>query len=199
MDTEHDSQGDQAAEPGVPQAVGFGEQGAQQRKAFFTHLPHPHIARRKKEGPVRRIDQMDRSGPFARLNSRVAIIITVAVGSMWCAYLFTLIALVSLPAALATRDKIVIISWIAQTFLQLVLLPIIIVGQNIQGAASDKRAQQTYDDAEAVLHEALQIQQHLTAQDAQLLAQGKRLEDIIAALQKAYPTTTGGAAAATAD
>ncbi len=88
MDTEHDSQGDQAAEPGVPQAVGFGEQGAQQRKAFFTHLPHPHIARRKKEGPVRRIDQMDRSGPFARLNSRVAIIITVAVGSMWCAYLF---------------------------------------------------------------------------------------------------------------
>ncbi len=199
MDTEHDSQGDQAAEPGVPQAVGFGEQGAQQRKAFFTHLPHPHIARRKKEGPVRRIDQMDRSGPFARLNSRVAIIITVAVGSMWCAYLFTLIALVSLPAALATRDKIVIISWIAQTFLQLVLLPIIIVGQNIQGAASDKRAQQTYDDAEAVLHEALQIQQHLTAQDAQLLAQGKRLEDIIAALQKAYPTITGGAAAATTD
>jgi len=196
MGIEHETQRDRAAEPGAPQLVGSSDKG-QQHGAFFTHIPHPHIVRRKQQGPVRRIDQMDKSGPFARLNSRVAIIITVAVGSMWCAYLFTLIALVSLPAALATRDKIVIISWIAQTFLQLVLLPIIIVGQNIQGAASDKRAQQTYDDAEAVLHEALQIQQHLTAQDAQLLAQGKRLEDIIAALGKAYPTTTGGAASAT--
>ncbi len=197
MDTEHDSQGDQAAEPGAPQPVGSGNQESQQHGAFFTHIPHPHIARRKKEGPVKVVDQMDKSGPFARFNSRVAIIITVAVGSMWCAYLFTLIALVSLPAALATRDKIVIISWIAQTFLQLVLLPIIIVGQNIQGAASDKRAQQTYDDAEAVLHEALQIQQHLAAQDAQLLVQGKRLEDIIAALGRSYPTSSGSVAATT--
>jgi len=196
MDTEHETQ---AADQGAPQPVGSGEQGKQQHGAFFTHIPHPHIARRKQQGPVKRVDQMDRSGPFARFNSRVAIIITVAVGSMWCAYLFTLIALVSLPAALATRDKIIIISWIAQTFLQLVLLPIIIVGQNIQGATSDKRAQQTYDDAEAVLHEALQIQQHLAAQDAQLGAQGKRLEEIIAALQRAYPTATGGAAAATTE
>ena len=59
-----------------------------------------------------------------------------------------------------------IISWIAQTFLQLVLLSIIIVGQTIQSASSDKRATDTYEDAEAVLHEALQIQQHLQAQDA---------------------------------
>ncbi len=197
MDAEHETQRDQAAESGAPQPVGSTDRGEQQHGAFFSHVPHPRIARRKQEGPIKRVDQMDRSGPFARFNSRVAIIITVAVGSMWCAYLFTLIALVSLPAALATRDKIIIISWIAQTFLQLVLLPIIIVGQNIQGAASDKRAQQTYDDAEAVLHEALQIQQHLAAQDAQLGVQGKRLEDIIAALAKAYPTTTGGAAATT--
>jgi len=199
MDTEHETQAYQAAGQGAAQPVGSPDQGEQQHGALFTHVPHPRIARRKQEGPVKRVDQMDRSGPFARFNSRVAIIITVAVGSMWCAYLFTVIALVSLPAALATRDKIVIISWIAQTFLQLVLLPIIIVGQNIQGAASDKRAQQTYDDAEAVLHEALQIQQHLAAQDAQLGAQGKRLEDIIAALAKAYPTTTGGATSATTD
>jgi hypothetical protein len=58
------------------------------------------------------------------------------------------------------------VAWIAQTFLQLVLLPIIIVGQNIQAAASDKRAEDTYKDAEAVLHEAVEIQKHLAAQDA---------------------------------
>ena len=87
---------------------------------------------------------------------------------MWCAYLFTLLALVSLPAALKSGSKIIIVAWIAQTFLQLVLLPIIIVGQNVQAAASDKRAEETYKDAEAVLHEAMQIQEHLAAQDAAL-------------------------------
>ncbi|HVA61586.1 MAG TPA: hypothetical protein VNG13_13780 [Mycobacteriales bacterium] len=111
-----------------------------------------------------------RSNPLARFNTKFGLLITVAVGSMWCAYLFTLIALVSLPAALKTHDKIVIVSWIAQTFLQLVLLPIIIVGQNVQAAASDKRAEDTYNDADAVLHTALEIQKHLEAQDAALMA-----------------------------
>jgi Na+-driven multidrug efflux pump len=89
----------------------------------------------------------------------------VAVGTMWCAYLFTVLALISLPAAWQSHDKIIIVAWIAQTFLQLVLLPIIIVGQNVQAAASDQRGEDTYKDAEAVLHEALQIQAHLQAQD----------------------------------
>src|SRR5258708_10874381 len=78
--------------------------------------------------------------PMVRFNSRLAVLITRSVGSMWCAYLFTLIALISLPAALNSHDPIIIVSWIAQTFLQLVLLPIIIVGQNVQAAASDARA-----------------------------------------------------------
>jgi hypothetical protein len=63
---------------------------------------------------------------------------------------------------------LIIVAWIAQTFLQLVLLPVIIVGQNIQAAASDKRAEDTYRDADAVLHEAMQIQKHLEAQDAEI-------------------------------
>ncbi len=66
------------------------------------------------------------------------------------------------------RQQIIIVAWIAQTFLQLVLLPIIIVGQNVQAVAADARSQATYDDAVAVLEEAKQIQQHLAAQDAVL-------------------------------
>ncbi len=97
------------------------------------------------------------------------MLVTVAVGTMWCAYLFTLLALVSLPAALRSHNSLIMVAWIAQTFLQLVLLPIIIVGQNVQAAASDQRAEDTYRDAEAVLHEALQIQAHLRAQDDVLL------------------------------
>jgi hypothetical protein len=69
---------------------------------------------------------------------------------MWCAYLFAAIALISLPAAIQNGTA-TIISWIAQTFLQLVLLSIIMVGQKVAAAASDKQAEQTYKDAEAIL------------------------------------------------
>lgn len=187
---------DQSAQ-GLPSAVQVsGSDGAQPNaiSQFFCHVPHPHIAKRKREGPVKIADQMDRSSPLARLNSRLALFITVAVGSMWAAYLFTILAFVSFPSAISSGNTIVIVAWIAQTFLQLVLLPVIIVGQNIQGAASDKRAEQTYHDAEAVLHEALQIEQHLCAQDAELHIQAQRLQDIIATLQKAYPAIVGGTA-----
>jgi hypothetical protein len=87
---------------------------------------------------------------------------------MWCAYAFAALALVSLPAAILSRNPVVLVSWISQTFLQLVLLIIIIVGQNVLAAASDKRAEATYEDADAVLHTALQIQDHLVAQDAEI-------------------------------
>ena len=78
---------------------------------------------------------------MGRINTRLAVGITKIVGSMWCAYVFALLALVSLPAAIRSHDPIIIVAWIAQTFLQLVLLPIIIVGQNVQAAASDARAE----------------------------------------------------------
>ena len=87
---------------------------------------------------------------------------------MWCAYLFAALALVSLPQAI-NGGTATLVAWIAQTFIQLVLLSIIMVGQKIAGEATDKRAIETYNDAEAVLHEALQIQQHLAAQDAILV------------------------------
>jgi hypothetical protein len=87
---------------------------------------------------------------------------------MWCAYAFAALAIVSLPAAIASGNPVLIVSWISQTFLQLVLLSIIIVGQNVLAAASDKRAEATYQDADAVLHTALQIQDHLAAQDGEI-------------------------------
>jgi len=85
-----------------------------------------------------------------RLNTRVAVRITNTVGSMWCAYAFALLALVSLPSALRSHDAIIIVAWIAQTFLQLVLLPIIIVGQNVQAASSDARAEADHATLNAV-------------------------------------------------
>jgi len=131
--------------------------------SLYDHVPHPWHEQRKQAGPVRS------DGARTGLNGRIGLRITTGVGTMVCAYLFCVLALISLPAALTSGSVIVIVSWVAQTFLQLVLLPVIIVGQNIQAAAADKRSEQTYNDAEAVLHEALEIQRHLEAQD-QVLA-----------------------------
>jgi hypothetical protein len=132
---------------------------------LYTYIPHPHILRRKQQAPMSAADMHQHDSAVNRFNSILAIKITSAVGTMWCAYAFAVLAFVSLPAAVSGGTP-TLISWIAQTFLQLVLLSIIIVGQKVAGDASDKRAMDTYNDAEAILHEALQVQEHLAAQDA---------------------------------
>jgi len=140
--------------------------------SLYKEIRHPHLEERALRGPVKVVDQYAElsKGRFSRLDVWLAVKITAIVGTMICAYLFTILALISLPSALKTGQLIIIIAWIAQTFLQLVLLPIIIVGQNVQAAAADKRAEQTYEDADAILHDALEIQKHLQAQDLALEA-----------------------------
>lgn len=137
------------------------------RMGLYEHVPHPHVARRKETGPVKVRDQLKRDSWYKRVNARIAVWVTVGVGSMTCAWLFAILAFAGLPAALKPGN-IGFLFWFSSDLLQLTLLSVIIVGQNIQAQAADKRAEQTYQDAEAVLHEALQIQQHLAAQDAVL-------------------------------
>lgn len=79
-----------------------------------------------------------------KLNQRIAQKITSAIATMWCAYLFAAIALISLPTAIKSGDIIVIVSWIAQTFLQLVLLSIIMVGQNVQSKSVEQKIDETH-------------------------------------------------------
>ena len=134
----------------------------------YRHYIHPRT-KAVLEGETRPTKVNDhrvqgKSG-FARFNARVGLMITLGVGTMICAYIFAIIALISLPSAIKSHNLTIIIACISSNFLQLVLLPVIIVGQNIQAAASDKRAEDTYKDAEAVLHEAIEIQKHLAAQD----------------------------------
>jgi hypothetical protein len=144
---------------------------------LFEYVQHPHVGLRGETGPPKVAEAaaaLHGPGPIGRFNAKVGLKITMIVGTMWTAYLFTLLTLVSAPAALKTGDKIIIVAWIAQTFLQLVLLPIIIVGQNVQAVAADARSLATYNDASAVLEEAKQIQAHLKVQDdaiQQILAQ----------------------------
>jgi hypothetical protein len=104
------------------------------------------------------------------------MIITGAVGTMWCAYLFAIIAFISFPEAIRGGTS-TLISWIAQTFLQLVLLSVIMVGQAVSARASDKQAEQTYKDTEALLKLQDEIHRLIKINNAQT-------EEIHAALLK---------------
>lgn len=126
----------------------------------FLHL---RLKERALHGP--HVTDKERVG----LNGRIAVLITNTVGTMWCAYVFAGIALISLPEAI--RGGVApLIAWVAQTFLQLVLLSVIMVGQKVSAAASDKQALQTYNDAEALLkiqdevHQLIQLNNDLTAE-----------------------------------
>jgi hypothetical protein len=150
----------------------------------YVHVPHPHTLERleHRDHPVNTKD-VARAKASTRFNCWLAIKITDGVGTMWCAYVFAALALLGLRPALKPGGE-GLIAWIAQTFLQLVLLSIIIVGQNIAAAASDQRSESTYKDAEAILSEALQIQEHLKAQDDQLT-------EALQALAKSNESTNG--------
>jgi hypothetical protein len=110
-------------------------------------------ARRHRPRLVRSSDvhaQVHGGGPAGRFNTWLAVRVTRTVGTMWVAYLFAALALISLPAAIATHDVIIIVAWVAQTFLQLILLPIIMVGQNVIQAANDARAEADHETLSAV-------------------------------------------------
>jgi len=142
--------------------------------SLYEHIPHPHVHARRAAGPVKVADQHHTGNAMARINTKIAIGITKVVGSMWCAYAFGLMDLFSLPAAIRGGSA-TLVAWIAQTFLQLVLLSIIMVGQNVQADAADKRAEATYHDVSVLLHENAQLQAHLVAQDRLLTKVAEKL------------------------
>jgi hypothetical protein len=129
-------------------------------------------------------------------NAKLAVILTRCVGSMACAYVFCLVALVSLPAILIEAGAIhrtavpnfltkpgliLIVAWVAQTFLQLVLLSVIMVGQSVQSAASDARSEKEFSDTEFIMD---QVNEHT---DGGLKLILERLDAIEARLQAAKP------------
>ena len=144
----------------------------------FVHVRDPHIEKRKETGAPKRRDVL------GGINDKIALVLTTAVGTMWCAYAFAILALMVVPQAIQ-GGLLTFVQWVSQTFIQLVMLSVIMVGQGILGKASDKRSEMTYKDAEATFHEAEQIQQHLKAQDEAINAILDRLEKLEEKLTKA--------------
>jgi uncharacterized membrane protein len=151
----------------------------------FVHHPHPHTEQRKLQPPPKIADQ------HIGLNGRIGAAITRRVGTMWAVYLafvFMVSWMVLAGFVWGPLHKIDPYPFAFLLFLgnivQLLLMFVIMVGQQVLGAASDKRAVVTYQDAEAILHECLQMQEHLTAQDGALERTLQRLENLEASMRK---------------
>lgn len=159
--------------------------------SLYEHVPHPRIEARRAERPPQAADE--RIG----FNGRLGAAITRAVGTMWAFY----IAAVFMGLWMILSELRVIrfdpypfaFLLFLGNIVQLLLMFVIMVGQQVLGVAADKRAVQTYKDAEAILHECVQLQEHLQAQDEALERIIGRVETVMAAGADG-PAAVGGSA-----
>jgi hypothetical protein len=122
-----------------------------------------------------------------RFNLWLAEKITSGVATMWCAYIFAGIALISLPKALQSGDSIVIVAWIAQTFLQLVLLSIIMVGQKVQSASVEQKIDETHTASLAEFELAKEARLNAALELAELKEISREMQALILEVHKKLP------------
>jgi hypothetical protein len=123
--------------------------------------------------------QVHGAGALGQFNTWLAVTITKSVGTMWAAYIFTLIAVGGAVAVITNNAFLTALSvLISQTFLQLVLLPIIIVGQNVISASQDARAEADHLTL-TTLH-AINVQQlKMLEQQGKMLQQQREILDLL--------------------
>jgi DNA integrity scanning protein DisA with diadenylate cyclase activity len=124
---------------------------------------------------------MDRINAF---NRRIAEKITSVVSTMWAAYLFAAIALISLPSALKSGDTLTIVDWVAQTFLQLVLLSIIMVGQQRSSEKVTTEIDETHAAALAEFEYAKEARALAQQELAEITKMSKEIHAILKNIEK---------------
>jgi hypothetical protein len=137
--------------------------------AIARESPTQHVPRHVKTKEV--AAHVHGSGPIGRANARLAVLVTKSVGTMYCAYVFAVIAFVALPSAIQQGSPTVLVNWVSSNFLQLVLLPIIIVGQNVISATQDRRAEAD--------HETLTALHQMNVQQLQILKGQEKILELL--------------------
>src|SRR5215469_11899796 len=139
-------------------------------RVLFRHEPHQHQPRN-----VNLL--MEAEQATAGFNTKLAVALTQGTGTMWTAYIFAILAITGLFGLLGWLNPFVFLltTWISQQFLQLVLLPVILVGQNVLSHKAELQADEQFHTTMSIYHDIEQIMQHLSAQDTELLRHAKML------------------------
>lgn len=140
---------------------------------LHTHKPRPHAS---KNANITHKEEHENAG----INIKIALWLTTHVGTMQTAYLFLVIGIGSLVGYITNNYLLAVLcGGISSYLLQLVLLPIIMVGQGVQGRKAEIQADETYHFAENTYHDTEQSIQHLNAQDVELLKQTGMLQQML--------------------
>lgn len=137
-----------------------------EQNLIYYH-PHPNHDR------VKHANKIHYEANLVSINRRFAVFLTKNVGSMWTAYIFVILALIGLLSILGLLQPIVVIlvTWLSQTFIQLVLLPVIMVGQNVLNEHAEAQAQVTYENTVEAIEDERKLIEHLNEQDKVLVKQ----------------------------
>jgi uncharacterized membrane protein len=131
--------------------------------SLLESRPHPWIEQHRVQTPPQAKDQV------VTFNGRIAAWLTQRLGSMWAVYLAAATQLVWIGLAQAHVQRFDGYPFMFMTFLstlaQLVFMIVIMVGQEVLGHAADRRSEQTFLDAEAILYECRRMKTRLNAQD----------------------------------
>lgn len=146
----------------------------EQERTLYHVIPHPKHIRVE----PRNVNAVHKAQTTASLNARIAIALTKSVGTMQTAYFFTFLAIIGLLGILGLLNPIVVllVAWTSQTLIQLVLLPVIMVGQNILGSHAEIQANEQYNTTIKTYHDIEQIMRHLDKQDEHIIAILKHVE-----------------------
>ena len=115
---------------------------------------------------------------------RIALVITTAVGTMYAVYFFALFMAgwMLWQGHLSGRPfdpyPFAFLLFLGN-IVQLLLMPLIMVGQNIQGRHAEIRSDEEYKTTMTSYKDIEAILKHLDAQDQELLKQSKLLEKVV--------------------
>lgn len=148
--------------------------------ALYAHTPHPHTTRNVND--VRRAQRGAKwaQGGVRGFNARLATWTTAKVGTMGCAYIFAAIGTATLLGVFGAFGGVsglvaAVGGAVSSYWLQLVLLPTIMVGQNEQSRQAEELADEMYHTTVKAEHHIVEVMHHLSAQDEELLRQTAEL------------------------
>ena len=140
----------------------------QRKNKLFEHIPHFHVPQNVNDI---KLAEQEMSG----FNQKIAVGLTKGVGSMTCAYIFFVLAIIGFPGLLGASASMYV-QWISQTCIQLVMLSIIMVGQSVLGRHQELQSDEQFATTQHSFADIEQIMDHLDKQDDAILEILRRLE-----------------------
>lgn len=154
-----------------------------EKQTRYTELKRPHAPR----NVIRAHKEAAKQGKQG-FNVRLAVWLTEHTGSMACAYLFAAIGIGSLVGVFTGNTFLALLfGSLSSYFLQLVLLPVLSLGQNILNEHNELLAQEQFETTQQSYQDIESIMAHLSQQDAAIAGIEEKVLALLEKLEQPVP------------